>query len=47
MRLNDGQIINHYPNHYELVRKDLMVKNIKKYKKELEKMDRDEIPGHL
>jgi hypothetical protein len=24
-----------------------MVKNIKKYKKELEKMDRDEIPGHL
>ena len=27
-RLNDSQIINHFPNHYELTRKDLMVKNI-------------------
>jgi len=33
MRFNDGQIINHFPNHYELVRKDLMVKNLKRYKK--------------
>lgn len=37
VRLHDGQIINHFPNHYELTRKDLMVKNIKRYKKELEK----------
>lgn len=36
-RLNDHQIINHFPNHYELVRKDLLVKNIKRYRKELEK----------
>lgn len=36
-RLNDNQLINHYPNHYELTRKDLMVKNLKRYKKELEK----------
>ncbi len=49
MRFNDGQIINHFPNHYELVRKDLMVKNLKRYKKELEKnehyMAKDEIWG--
>ena len=29
-RLNDMQLINHYPNHFELTRKDLMVKNIKR-----------------
>ncbi|KAK2143837.1 hypothetical protein LSH36_808g00026 [Paralvinella palmiformis] len=36
-RLCDDQIINHFPNHYELTRKDLMVKNIKRYRKDLEK----------
>lgn len=36
-RLSDNQIINHFPNHYELSRKDLLVKNIKRYRKELEK----------
>jgi tubulin polyglutamylase TTLL1 len=36
-RLQDDQILNHFPNHYELVRKDLMVKNIKRYRRELEK----------
>ncbi|KAH9584307.1 Tubulin-tyrosine ligase/Tubulin polyglutamylase [Trypanosoma melophagium] len=30
-RLTDSQIINHFPNHYELTRKDLMYKNIKRY----------------
>lgn len=30
-RFNSGQIINHFPTHYELTRKDLMYKNIKKY----------------
>jgi len=30
-------MINHYPNHYELTRKDLMVKNMKRYLKELNK----------
>ncbi|XP_063380481.1 polyglutamylase complex subunit TTLL1-like [Cydia fagiglandana] len=35
--LNDYQLINHFPKHYELVRKDLLVRNIKKYRKELEK----------
>ena len=35
IRLNETQIMNHFPNHYELVRKDLMVKNLKRYKKEL------------
>ncbi|KAK4474885.1 hypothetical protein MN116_000746 [Schistosoma mekongi] len=36
-RLSDNQIVNHFPNHYELTRKDLMVKNIKRYRRELEK----------
>jgi tubulin polyglutamylase TTLL1 len=36
-RLGEYQIINHFPNHYELTKKDLMVKNIKRYRKELEK----------
>ena len=39
IRLGDHQLVNHFPNHYELTRKDLMVKNIKRYKKELEKED--------
>ena len=36
-RLNDDQIINHFPNHYDLTRKDLMLKNLKRYRKDLEK----------
>ena len=36
------QIINHFPNHDELTKKDLMVKNIKRYRKELER-DREAI----
>ena len=31
------RITNHFPNHYELTRKDLMLKNVKRYRKELEK----------
>ena len=37
IRLRDDQIVNHFPNHFELTRKDLMVKNHKRYKKSLEK----------
>ncbi|KND01670.1 hypothetical protein, variant [Spizellomyces punctatus DAOM BR117] len=36
-RLAENQIINHFPNHQELTKKDLMVKNIKRYRKELER----------
>uniref|UniRef100_A0A7S1IYS3 ATP-grasp domain-containing protein n=1 Tax=Eutreptiella gymnastica TaxID=73025 RepID=A0A7S1IYS3_9EUGL len=36
-RLADNQIINHFPNHYELTKKDLMVKNIKRYKRDKER----------
>ncbi|EFC44955.1 tubulin tyrosine ligase, partial [Naegleria gruberi] len=39
MRLGEHQIINHFPNHYELTRKDSMVKNLKRYKKETEKTE--------
>ena len=35
VKMNDYQILNHFPNFYELTRKDLMAKNIKKYKKQL------------
>jgi tubulin polyglutamylase TTLL1 len=38
-RLHDHQILNHFPNHYELTRKDLMVKNIRRYKKDLDKQE--------
>lgn len=31
------RLINHFPNHYELSRKDLLVKNIKRYRKDLER----------
>ena len=36
-RLADDQVINHFPNHSELTRKDLMVKNLKRYRKDVEK----------
>ena len=36
-RLGDDQIISHFPNHGELTRKDMMVKNVKRYRKEVEK----------
>jgi len=31
------QILNHFPNHDELTKKDLMVKNIKRYRRDLER----------
>ncbi|KAJ9463341.1 putative alpha-tubulin polyglutamylase Ttll1 [Diplonema papillatum] len=37
LRLNDNQVVNHYPNHHELTRKDCMVKNMKRYRKENDK----------
>ncbi|XP_068081301.1 polyglutamylase complex subunit TTLL1-like [Anabrus simplex] len=48
--MNDNQTINHFPNHYELSRKDLLVKNIKRYRKELERdkdplAERGDAPG--
>ena len=36
------QRINHFPNNYELTRKDSMYKNLRKYKKQLEKEGRTE-----
>ena len=36
-RLREDQLVNHYPNHQELTRKDLMVKNIRRYRRELER----------
>lgn len=41
-RLDDSQRINHFRNHYELTRKDVMVKNFKRMRKQLEKDDPEE-----
>ena len=38
----DNQLINHFPNHIELTRKDLMVKNIKRYQRDLHKDTADQ-----
>ncbi|KAF1336035.1 Tubulin-tyrosine ligase family, partial [Globisporangium splendens] len=35
--LQDHQRINHFQNHYELTRKDLLVKNLKRIKKQLQR----------
>lgn len=40
-KLNDNQIVNHFPNYYELTRKDYMAKNIKKYRKQLQKENKN------
>lgn len=37
MHLNDWQRVNHFPNHYELTRKDLLIKNLKRAKKQLDR----------
>ena len=37
IRLADDQVISHFPNHWELTRKDMMVKNLKRYRKDAEK----------
>jgi tubulin polyglutamylase TTLL9 len=39
IQLDEQQRINHYCNHYELTRKDLMVKNLKRMKRQLQKSD--------
>ncbi|CAK9074656.1 unnamed protein product [Durusdinium trenchii] len=41
-RLRDGQVVNHFPNHYELTRKDLMARNIKRYRRERERQEQAE-----
>ncbi|CAD8139408.1 unnamed protein product [Paramecium octaurelia] len=40
--LQPNQKINHFRNHYELTRKDLMIKNLKRYKKNLEREGKTE-----
>lgn len=35
IRFGEGMSINHFPNSVELVRKDLLVKNIKRYRRTL------------
>ncbi|KAM7292491.1 putative tubulin polyglutamylase TTLL1 isoform X1 [Ixodes scapularis] len=40
-RLSDHQRINHFATHYELTRKDLMAKHMKRYRRELNKNSAD------
>ncbi|KAJ4453708.1 putative Methylenetetrahydrofolate reductase [Paratrimastix pyriformis] len=47
IRLNDCQIINHFPNHYELTRKDTLIKNLKRYQKELARDGKLEEVGNV
>jgi hypothetical protein len=37
--------VNHFPNHYELTRKDLMVKNLRRYRKDLERDGHQDAAG--
>ena len=37
IRLHDQQLINHFPNHYELTRKDCMIKNLKRMQRALQR----------
>jgi tubulin polyglutamylase TTLL1 len=37
IRLAEGQLVNHFTNHSELTRKDLLVRNVKRYRREVEK----------
>jgi len=37
VHLAPNQRVNHFRNHYEVTRKDHMVKNLKRYKKQLQK----------
>jgi tubulin polyglutamylase TTLL1 len=48
MRLGDCQMLCHFPNHYELTRKDLMVKNIKRYTRDFARENPgEEVPDFL
>lgn len=43
IRLRNDQVVNHFPNHFELTRKDLLIKNMKRFKpmqKQIEMVDR-------
>jgi len=42
IRLEEHQRVNHFRNHYELTRKDLTIKNLKRLRKVLEKEDKME-----
>ncbi|XP_064397984.1 polyglutamylase complex subunit TTLL1-like isoform X2 [Halichondria panicea] len=52
IRLSDNQMVCHFPNFYELTRKDCLVKNIKRYRKDLERdgsslAERDELGRYI
>nr|CAD7197512.1 unnamed protein product [Timema douglasi] len=44
-RFGDDQIINHFPTFYEISRKDNLVRNFKRYRREVEKQKHSPVPG--
>lgn len=36
-KLRPGQLVNHFPNHFELTHKDLLVKNVNRYRRRMRK----------
>jgi len=46
IQFDDRQRVNHYRNHYELTRKDLLVKNLKRMKRQLERSEQHEEAQH-
>lgn len=39
LQMDDGQRLNHFPNHYELTRKDLLIKNLKRMRRQLQRSE--------
>lgn len=44
VRLSDGQMVNHFPTHQELTRKDLLLKNLKHYTRKCSSLKSSLIP---
>ncbi|KAH7817177.1 putative tubulin polyglutamylase TTLL1 [Monocercomonoides exilis] len=47
LRLQDNQILNHFPTHYEITRKDNLIKNLKRYRRELIRENKLHLVGDI
>lgn len=46
-RLQPNQLVNHFPTFYELTRKDLMVRNLKRYRRDVEREHGTKLPDFI
>ncbi|XP_003748597.1 probable tubulin polyglutamylase TTLL1 [Galendromus occidentalis] len=46
-RLQPNQMVNHFPTFYELTRKDLMVRNLKRYRRDIEREQGTKLPDFI